>query len=340
MPVDPAPYLSTVILTSAALVAIVGGLLVARFVSLDSDGLSSRKVITDAEAGLATARQRASDAHGNLVRWLARRFIVGGTVLGEIGSGHVDLGDLRRLADCDLSDAELQPFVDEVAAEFGQARVVLAAVPAERIREADYEWDDFRTASADLPETSWPAVWAQVFERIAADVAEKDADLRRTYEEDLRRTNPMAAALSLHVPDFGPADRRRIRAMALANSKTDYVAIGERRRDELSKADQRAEQRVEDYESELNRLRQAHAEIVRPDRRMWAGVVILVLFAIAGVAVPLWVMSRGPASLAQVRWTFYLFAAGLAALLLYIVWYLRGLTRRKPNNAPSSDLAG
>ena len=37
MATDPAPFLSTIIGTSATLVAIVGGLLVARLVSLDSD---------------------------------------------------------------------------------------------------------------------------------------------------------------------------------------------------------------------------------------------------------------------------------------------------------------
>jgi hypothetical protein len=42
VPVDPAPFLSTVILASAAFVAIVGGLLVARFVGLDSDQQTMR----------------------------------------------------------------------------------------------------------------------------------------------------------------------------------------------------------------------------------------------------------------------------------------------------------
>lgn len=50
--------------------------------------------------------------------------------------------------------------------------------------------------------------------------------------------------------------------------------------------DERAQQQVEDYEDELRRLRESHEEIVRPDARLWWGVVILILFAIAGVGLP------------------------------------------------------
>ena len=80
----------------------------------------------------------------------------------------------------------------------------------------------------------------------------------------------------------------------------------------------RARQRVEDLREELRRLRQQHADVIRPDARLWWAVVILVAYGIAGVAVPLWVMSEGPASLHAVRWTFWPFAAGMMALLGYI----------------------
>jgi hypothetical protein len=72
VPVDPAPFLSTVILASAALVAIVGGLLVTRFVGLDSDQQTSRKLLADASDRLAIARKRAEVARQNLIRWSAQ----------------------------------------------------------------------------------------------------------------------------------------------------------------------------------------------------------------------------------------------------------------------------
>jgi hypothetical protein len=90
-----------------------------------------------------------------------------------------------------------------------------------------------------------------------------------------------------------------------------------------------AQQQVADYEGELRRLQDAHAEIVRPDARLWWGVGIVVVFAVAGVALPLWIMAQGPRDLASVRWLFWVFAVALASLLAYIVVYLIQLTRAK-----------
>ena len=56
------------ILASAALVAIVGGLLVARFVGLDSDQQTSRKLLADASDRRTIARRRAEAARQDLTR--------------------------------------------------------------------------------------------------------------------------------------------------------------------------------------------------------------------------------------------------------------------------------
>jgi hypothetical protein len=66
---DPALFLSTIILAGVALVAIVGGLLVARFVGLDSDQQSTIRVLTDADGRLRAARRREEEARTRLVRW-------------------------------------------------------------------------------------------------------------------------------------------------------------------------------------------------------------------------------------------------------------------------------
>lgn len=118
-------------------------------------------------------------------------------------------------------------------------------------------------------------------------------------------------------------------AKGLAVRPPNVALIDANRHDNLVATAVRASQRVEDLEEELRRLRQQHADVVKPDARLWWAVAILTAYAIAGVAVPLWVMSAGPASLSAVRWTFWPFAAGLAALIAYIAWYLLGLTRRR-----------
>ena len=69
VPTDPTPFLSTIVTTSAALVAIIGGLLVAKFVGLDSEERSSRKVVADAAERLEVARTREQVAWREVHRW-------------------------------------------------------------------------------------------------------------------------------------------------------------------------------------------------------------------------------------------------------------------------------
>ncbi len=87
MHTDPGPFLSTIITASAALVAIIGGLLVARFVGLDTDEQTNRRVLADAATRLASARRRAAEARGHLVYWEARGFLTARSVLAAIGEG-------------------------------------------------------------------------------------------------------------------------------------------------------------------------------------------------------------------------------------------------------------
>ena len=74
VPTDPTPFLATVVGTSVTLAAIVGGLLVARFVSIDSDQRTNRRVLADAHERLGAARdcvaaaRREMAKHGAVVR--------------------------------------------------------------------------------------------------------------------------------------------------------------------------------------------------------------------------------------------------------------------------------
>lgn len=337
VPTDPAPFLSTIILASAALVAIIGGLLVARFVGLDSDQQSSRRVLSDAAARLASARRRAAEARGNLVAWEARSFLSSSRVLNAIGRGYSDLQLLRRLGDCPLSDEELRPFVAEVADEFTQAREVLTARVS---RSSDTDWGRFRLMTPDLPKIRWPQIWEGIFdeivEKISKEAAREEAAKRRAVAQSNPRSNP-AAGLFASLPEAAlqfetwPLPRAKLLGMAA----TDTVTRA-RRYDELVAANERAQQRVEDYEDELRRLRQEHREIVRPHARLWWAVGILTAFTIVGVGVPAWLMSEGPGNLGAVQWLVYPFAGALAALLIYIVVYLAQLTRRRAPS-PSGD---
>jgi hypothetical protein len=96
MSTDPAPFLSTIAGSSAGLVAIVGGLLVARFVTLDSEQQGAQRILDDAEARLAVARQRSQEDSEQLLRWDARQLLNDREVLTAINEGTEELAELRR----------------------------------------------------------------------------------------------------------------------------------------------------------------------------------------------------------------------------------------------------
>lgn len=363
VPVDPASFLSTVILASAALVAIVGGLLVARFVGLDSDQQASRKLLVDAEDRLTIAARRAALARQDLIRWHAEDFLDDNDVAAALASGQSDVSELRELASTRLSDDELRGVVALAAADVASFGGWLSQDQVlDRIRAADYEWRDSRQASDDMPALDCPQLARPVFEDLARRLAERDAEQerieqeRRRAEEERRRAEAsekqarygsgflglaglgsgfrisdhyagLGQMQQLAASAFKPPDYGQLSGLAI---RPPNVALIEANRyDDLVAADVRARQRVEDLREELRRLRQQHADVIRPDARLWWAVVILVAYAIAGVAVPLWVMSEGPVSLHAVRWAFWPFAAGMVVLLGYIAVYLFGLTRRR-----------
>jgi hypothetical protein len=356
VPVDPTSFLSTVILASAALVAIVGGLLVARFVGLDSDQQTSRKLLADAEDRLAIATKRGALARQNLIRWRAQVFLDENDVAAALAVGETEIGELRKLASTRLSDDELRSIVGQAGADIASLRGWLSQDQVlDRIRAAEYTWRDFRRESDDMPTLYYPQLARLVFEDLAGRLAEDDAERERIEQE--RRAEAAKhqarhgggpsgmdelgsgfriaehAAVLIKMHQLADNIRRPLDYSQLPSAMTirppNVAQIEASRYDDLIAADLRAHQRVEDLTEELRRLRQQHADVVRPDTRLWWAVVILAAYAIGGVAVPLWVMSEGPVSLRAVRWTFWPFAAGMVLLLGYIAVYLFGLTRRR-----------
>ena len=335
MTIDPAPFLSTIITTSAALVAIIGGLLVARFISLDSDQRASRTILKGARERLELARRRAQAAWGGILRWDAGSFFrTPGVVEAVLDKGVASPDELMRMASWEHEPDELAPFATEVAEEAGRAREAITP----RIRD-DVFWSDFRRRCHDLPEIRWPSVWEHVYDGIAKERATAEA----AAEEARRRAASAKSAMERQLDDMNDALIRGRQHQALMARvlvpppPTDYAAIAARRSDDLLANHARAQQQVEDLEAELRRLEQEHTEIVRPDARLWWGVGILIVFTALGVVLPLWVMAADPHDLAPVRWwVFYPFIGSLALLIGYIVVYLVQLTRKKPDQSAAS----
>jgi hypothetical protein len=261
--------------TSAAFVAIVGGLLVARFVGIDIDQRTSRKVVADARDRLQAARDRATDALRKILDWDAEDFFASPAVLQIVERGMTAPAELVRANDWPHSEDDLQSYAAEVAGEFQAARNTLPGI----VTDPGLEWDDFRRNRADLPETRWPRAWENVYELIREQLAAEARAQAEARRKAARARNPLFGFLDDPV-------RPSLLASQLAKmsfpARSDLRATAERRYDNLRAAHQIAEQQVQDYEGELRRLQAEHAEIVRPDARLWWGIVVVVGFAVVG----------------------------------------------------------
>jgi hypothetical protein len=290
---------------------------------------------------LNSYRRRATDAHESRLAWHASYFFRG-AVLYEVSRGTSDAAALMQVDDdWPFTLQELQPYATEMADEAKRAWATLSELGTAIDNFNDpYAWDGFRREVHELPEIRRDWVWKYVFDKIKRERREQQERAERREREKRQREREERAKSS----PFGwlgleGLSEQLTRASALPPGielapivrppQTDYGAIRARREDELRTADERARQQVEDYEAELRRLQQDHAEIVRPDARLWWGVGILGVFAILGVGLPTWVMSQGPDNLASVWWLFWPFAVSLALLIGYIVIYLINLTRKQ-----------
>lgn len=306
MSTDPAPLLSTIAGSSAGLVAIVGGLLVARFVTLDSEQQGAQRILDDAEARLAVAKQRAQEDSEQLLRWDARDFLYDSEVLTAINEGVEEPDELRQRGDrTRLTDEELQPFVEDVRGELARAHQTLEeAIPAVDPKYQAYGgWEDFQRDTPGLPETDWDLAWSVVFTQIIE-------QRPRTPSRSFLPSSPLG-----RIP--------RVRL-----SSTDWEAIRARRRDELLASQERAAQQVEDLEGEVLRLQQARDALVRP-QGLGLGLVILGYFTVVGVVLPVLLMSSGKNLTQQARyWVFAGFCSGLVALLGYMAALALRLSQR------------
>ena len=309
-PIDPAPFLSTITTASAALVAIVGGLLVARFVTLDSEQEGAQRVLDDAVARHDVARARVEEARCNRLAFEVNLFFNSDAVKA-VNAGTMDATSLREVGGSAswLSDEEIEWHAAVVDDELAQADETLTMLlPGDST--SGLTWKDFQKANPGLPigiEEAWEI---KFWSRLAPP---------RTPQN---HSNPLSA--------FQP----RLPSMI----KTPDTVILRRgaRRDELRAQDERASHRLEDLEGEVERLRLARDAIVKP-RGLAIGLLILSFFTVVGVVVPLFIMSERPEDLSRemANTVFGLFLTGLVALL----GYMGGLAVRLTKSRSGADAA-
>ena len=119
---DPSWLLATVATCTAALVAIVGALLVSRVISLSSDQASLQRRSDELGAQVASLTERLHDVRAELLRNDAVDFVHEAADDIIERRGHVDLGVLMERHDSRGRTAEeLRPYVEEAAAAVADA---------------------------------------------------------------------------------------------------------------------------------------------------------------------------------------------------------------------------
>ncbi len=292
--------------------AIVGGLLVARFVTIQSEQDGAQQLLDDAKERLATAQRRQQEAESRLYNWDVNDFF-DRDVIRAINNGKQETADLRDVGGyTPLTNEQLADVTQIIVSEFETARRALKELLPQAEAASYPGWEEFRRSQAKLPETSWEEIWGMV------------------YTDLITPPQPPWNPYQLH--GMTPADVESMRALALSRP-VEYRAVDMQHRDALQTDLGRAVQQAEDLESEVQRLRRAREAIVRP-KGLGLGLVILGYFTLTGVVVPIWLMSRAPQRLTPTLGlvTFLLFFSGLIALLGYMVFLalrLSGWRRKK-----------
>lgn len=301
---------------SSSLVAIVGGLLVARFISLDSEQQGAQRNLDAALDELEVAKTRDSTASTALRNFEAEEFLSDSDVLDSIQSGTTRISTLRALYgdEVPIEDEELAPYVHDAYNEFESARSSLDIMLSKSLEVAWEAWD----------ELDW-------FEHIKPRVIEwKNYRREEVWERALEEVKN-ARKTSLEESGAGPADRGLgIMLPPVMPRMGTPVHVTEQRRGPLRAAESSARRELEDAERTVARLREARNAIVKPDKQFQIGIVVLVYTAIVGIVVPIVTLSTGPAEFTGwVMLTVWFFLSGLLALIGYLVGLAIRLARRR-----------
>lgn len=341
---DPTPFLSTLIATSATLVGIVGGLLVARFVSLDSDQKGAAALLEDATERRKAARLRTEEARTQLLDWYAADFFTTRKVIESIVNGTEELDKVYRIEDCELSRDELQPYLNEVLEQIQLARDAINPEHVPMLDESDaydstFKWDQAKYDIPGFESSPWPAYWEEIYRKLAESVVLERAEEEEAEREAARQgqeaglTNifgggALAGILKAQTAMGYMRPAQVNLPLATIGPRTDAGVTNARRADELRRDRELAERELAGLEVEVSRLTREQARVVRPDKWLAWGMIVLTYFTAVGVGLPLYVLSKGPTNLTpHIRDELITFGSGLLALIGYMIAYVLNLSK-------------
>lgn len=326
---NTAPLLSTLAASGATIVAIVGGLLVSRYVTLDGEQRAARRRLDEGLHSLATARSNLSDAEDDLFRaeafWhlqdtavydmLRKRHLLrtAADESGRVDPGPITLEEIRIQIGLGVGYRTVR------GREFYQARLALLEcemVTAIAETEAVYRVSD----ESDGQPPSWPELRGQFPQHEVSSLWEW---VCRWRQGRIRQPGETTGRLSLtpgtRTDEWGPSPDMAVR---LASMQPDDPR--DRRKGLLDEA----RRTVELEQIQVQQAREALDEVARPGGLI-LGLSVLVVLTVTTVVVPVLFLVPTPADLTWTggAWIVGTFFLGLTTLLLYLGWWARALIR-------------
>jgi len=297
---DPAWLLSTAATAAAALVAIVGGLLVSRVVSIATERSGLLHSRDDLRARLHQARQHSADLEQRMLAWDADEIIQNHYEDLAALPEDPDLASMIRRSKVSCTPEEIHPFVDHELKRLRAARDVLERLFVEGA--PDESMDELVDAGI-----------------VAVPPGEED-QYEATFWQ-LARENPRRRPA-------GPFDSllQHVSMDAVSRTMTGIRSVHEQSQYAQEARDaEHGRHEVGALEVQLEQVELALTRVSHPASVGW-GAAVLAYFATVGTLFPLVVMAAD-----FHRWwvpwlVVTLFATGLLALLGYVVRSVRRMT--------------
>jgi hypothetical protein len=314
---DPNWLLSAVAQSTAALVAIVGGLIVARLISLSAERTTLERQVqllvwrqqeAEASAQQLRAEMVAEDASDSIEEWTEALMM----------SRPEGLTDEELLEVSNPGDWLPTDYTEHIAALRGSfdhgLAALLALVEAGRLEEV---------ADADLPDDAEGLAAFGVeppSEPEGTRVWDKIVDMWHDYELE-RRRNERPRPFDIFGVISRPLDIDHLVNRDPVLRSADLARRAQDERDYLAR---QAQAQALEYELEV--LRTSLADATDPSR-LWWGFLVLIAFSLLGIGLPMILMALGPVELStQWRLTVIIsFGVGLTLLFIYIALFVRAL---------------
>jgi len=318
VPADLTAFLSTIAGVTGAIVAIVGGLLVSRYIGIESEQQGVDRLLDDAISRQAIAHSRRYEAKRDYHRHLACEYFDHGDVAGAILAGW-EADQLLKEFNCTLTAEGLQPYLDEAHIEAARAQSEVSAMVPPIVDGKEPDWTSvyWKAARAEMqrrPFRAFERIWETAFNHEKA---------------DRKREARKAASGSTGWPVMGGgSDFSKLLDMSPAPEiRAVRLEIDARRRADLRKEVERTEQKAENLDDEVARLALIRQSIAKPNGLLWIGLAILLGSTIAGIVLPVRVLAG--ASMMSREWLLNWFYVASFAPLAFMAMLAVDVSRKR-----------